>query len=107
MSLLSCRVRWRRVLSWEISNQMSDLAHQLIGNSSAIARLDAELKQAARSDAKILLTGESGVGKEVVARLMHRHSARRLQPFVAINCAGVPDSLLESELFGHVRGSFT
>ena len=86
---------------------MNDLSHQLIGSSPVIVRLDAELKQAARSDAKILLTGESGVGKEVVARLMHRHSARRLQPFVAINCAGVPDSLLESELFGHVRGSFT
>ena len=75
--------------------------------SAQMREIDDEIRRAARSDAKILLTGESGVGKEVVARLVHRYSVRHARPFVAINCAGVPDSLLESELFGHVRGSFT
>jgi DNA-binding NtrC family response regulator len=79
----------------------------LIGCSSAIREISEDVECASRTDAKVLITGESGVGKEVVARLIHQQSARRLAPFVAINCAGVPDSLLESELFGHVRGSFT
>jgi transcriptional regulator with PAS, ATPase and Fis domain len=84
-----------------------DRVYRLVGCSNAITALDDELRQAAQSDAKILVTGESGVGKEVVARLIHQHSPRRAKPFMAMNCAGVPDSLLESELFGHVRGSFT
>jgi transcriptional regulator with PAS, ATPase and Fis domain len=80
---------------------------QLIGRCQAIRDLREELEYAARSDAKILITGESGVGKEVLARLIHRQSNRARAQLVTINCAGLPDSLLESELFGHVRGSFT
>ena len=79
----------------------------LVGRSGAIRLVEEHAGQAARSDAKILVTGESGVGKEVVARMIHAASARRTGAFVTLNCAGVPDTLLESELFGHERGSFT
>jgi transcriptional regulator with PAS, ATPase and Fis domain len=79
----------------------------LLGESPAIRSLRDDIADAARSDAKVLLTGESGVGKEVVAHLIHTSSTRSRGPLVTLNCAGVPDSLLESELFGHVRGSFT
>jgi len=79
----------------------------LLGQSAEMERLRDDLKAAARSDAKVLLVGETGVGKEIVARLIHETGRRRANTFVAINCAGLPDSLLESELFGHVRGSFT
>ena len=80
---------------------------RLIGRSEAIRSIEADLEVAARSDAKVLITGETGVGKEVVARLIHHRSARAAASLVTLNCAGLPDSLLESELFGHVRGSFT
>jgi transcriptional regulator with GAF, ATPase, and Fis domain len=80
---------------------------RLIGRSEAIQAVENELECAARSDAKVLITGETGVGKEVVARLIHHRSARAAGSLVTLNCAGLPDSLLESELFGHVRGSFT
>jgi transcriptional regulator with PAS, ATPase and Fis domain len=69
--------------------------------------IQADIDSAARTDAKVLLTGETGVGKEVVARTIHQRSDRSGTPFITINCAGVPDSLLESEFFGHARGSFT
>ena len=80
---------------------------QLVGQSEAMRDVEGEIACASRSDAKVLITGESGVGKEVVARLIHRQSQRAHSPLVTINCAGLPDSLLESELFGHARGSFT
>jgi transcriptional regulator with PAS, ATPase and Fis domain len=78
-----------------------------IGVSRTIDAVRAELQDAAQSDAKVLLTGESGVGKEVASRAIHQLSRRAHMPLVAINCVGIPESLLESELFGHVRGSFT
>ena len=80
---------------------------ELIGVSGATRRVLEDVDCAAGTDAKVLLTGESGVGKEVVAQLIHRRSNRGSAKMIAINCAGVPDSLLASELFGHVRGSFT
>src|ERR1700692_948652 len=79
----------------------------LIGFSPAIDELRAEIDRVARSDAKVLITGESGVGKEIVARAINSSSARAKIAFVPVNCAGIPETLLESELFGHVKGSFT
>jgi transcriptional regulator with PAS, ATPase and Fis domain len=85
---------------------MSD-AQALVGNTPVVLALNDQIDRAARSDAKVLITGESGTGKEVAARLIHQRSRRRIHPLTTINCAGIPDSLLESELFGFRRGSFT
>jgi transcriptional regulator with PAS, ATPase and Fis domain len=79
----------------------------LIGTSPAITELKAEVARVARSDAKVLITGESGSGKEVIARAINSQSPRAQQAFTPVNCAGIPETLLESELFGHVKGSFT
>jgi DNA-binding NtrC family response regulator len=80
---------------------------QLIGDSSVIRELREEVRRVAASEAKVLITGESGAGKELVAKAIHTGSRRSQQAFVAMNCAGLPETLLESELFGHARGSFT
>src|SRR6476469_2338207 len=80
---------------------------QLIGTSRLLAELKAEIEQVGRSGAKVLITGESGVGKEVVARAIAAATPRAGAPFIPVNCAGIPETLLESELFGHVKGSFT
>ncbi|MDR2028650.1 MAG: sigma-54 dependent transcriptional regulator [Treponema sp.] len=79
----------------------------IIGVSPAITEIRGLIKQAAASDARILISGENGTGKELVARAIHRGSARVDKPFVAVNCAAIPDTLIESELFGHEKGAFT
>src|SRR5579862_2103027 len=79
----------------------------IVGNSPVLHAALERARQAARSDADILLEAESGTGKELLARLIHEESRRARYPFVAINCAALPENLLESELFGHVRGAFT
>ena len=79
----------------------------LIGSSSAMQQVYRLLDDLAESDASVLISGESGTGKELVARALHTRSRRRSGPFVAMNCAAIPESLIESELFGHVRGAFT
>ncbi len=80
---------------------------RLIGESSAIKTLRATVEMAARSQSKVLITGESGSGKELVARLLHSLSSRSSNPFIEVNCAAIPQELIESELFGHEKGSFT
>ena len=86
---------------------MKDSAASFIGTTPAVRAVLEDAYAIAGSDSKVLISGESGVGKEVVARLIHQNSRRRYRPLLTINCAGVPEGLLESEFFGHVRGSFT
>jgi len=86
---------------------VADESHQLIFEDEATASVIAMADQIAPSDASILITGESGTGKEILARYVHRKSARADKPFISLNCAAIPDNLLESELFGHEKGAFT
>ncbi|PKN53832.1 MAG: nitric oxide reductase transcriptional regulator NorR [Deltaproteobacteria bacterium HGW-Deltaproteobacteria-14] len=80
---------------------------RIIGTSAAIQRVREEIALVARSDFAVLITGETGVGKELVARAIHKGSARRDEPHIYVNCAALPETIAESELFGHVRGAFT
>jgi DNA-binding NtrC family response regulator len=79
----------------------------LYGSSPAMLELYAQIERVAATDATVLIVGESGTGKELIARMIHERSARRDGPFVAVNCGAIPDNLIEAELFGHERGSFT
>jgi DNA-binding NtrC family response regulator len=89
------------------AKQSATVAGKLIGRSPAFARLLEKARQVARTGADVLIEAESGTGKELVARLIHLESPMREGPFVAVNCSAFPEHLLESELFGHVRGAFT
>ncbi len=82
-------------------------ADAIVGNSSALRQVLDRARHAARTNADVLIEAESGTGKELLARFIHDASSRSGKPFIAINCAAVPENLLESELFGHVRGAFT
>jgi two-component system nitrogen regulation response regulator NtrX len=84
-----------------------DERYRIIGQSPAIERVMEETRRAAPTSATVLIAGESGVGKELVARAIHRNSLRRDEAFVQVNCAAIPEELIESELFGHEKGSFT
>src|SRR5262249_28586464 len=79
----------------------------IVGRSKAIQEMLRTLELVARSKSTVLVTGETGTGKELVARAIHDKSAQRQMPLIKVNCAAIPENLLESELFGHVRGAFT
>src|SRR5918911_407064 len=84
-----------------------EIRHQMIGDSAALKQVMAAIGRAAPTNATVLLQGESGVGKELVARTIHRFSPRSRERFIQVNCAAIPEELIESELFGHEKGSFT
>jgi two-component system nitrogen regulation response regulator NtrX len=87
--------------------ETAELKHEMIGASSSLRGVTEAIRRAAPTNATVLIQGESGVGKELVARAIHRNSLRKRERFVQVNCAAIPDELIESELFGHEKGSFT
>jgi len=97
----------RQVVSYQPLLDSEDYALGIIGRSEGMQEVFKTIGQVAASDATVLITGESGTGKELVARAIYHHSGRSGRPFLAINCAALPENLLESELFGHEKGAFT
>jgi DNA-binding NtrC family response regulator len=106
-SLLTRMIRSRAAKSSTADSSDADSSESLIGSSSDMREVQKTIGLVADSEATVLITGETGTGKEVVARTIHRAGARRGGPFMALNCAAIPPDLLESELFGHVKGAFT
>lgn len=106
--LILDRIEEKRRMRWEIENLRGGIdGETIIGDSPAMREVFALVKQVAPRDATVLLRGESGTGKERVARLLHSLSPRKDKPLVAVHCGALPETLLESELFGHEKGSFT
>ena len=97
----------KQVVSYQPLLESEDYEQGIVGRSEAMQQVFKLIGQLAASDATALITGESGTGKELVARAIYHHSNRSQQPFLAVNCAAIPEQLLESELFGHERGAFT
>src|SRR6185295_18159210 len=97
----------KQVVSYQPLLESEDYDLGIIGRSEPMQQVFKLIGQLAASDATALITGESGTGKELVARAIYNHSERGEQPFLAINCAAIPENLLESELFGHEKGAFT
>src|SRR5579863_1596843 len=97
----------KQVVSYEPLLESEDYELGIVGRSEPMQQVFKLIGQVAASDATALITGESGTGKELVARAIYHHSNRNEQPFLAVNCAAIPEQLLESELFGHEKGSFT
>ena len=92
----------KQELGWSLPQ-----GRQIVGQSAAIRKLMREVEQVAASASTVLISGESGTGKELIALAIHTMSNRSEHPFVRMNCAAVPDALMDSELFGHEKGSFT
>jgi two-component system nitrogen regulation response regulator GlnG len=97
----------RQVVSYQPLLENEDYELGIVGRSEPMQEVFKMIGQLAASDATVLITGESGTGKELVARAIYHHGTRSAQPFLAVNCAAIPEQLLESELFGHERGAFT
>ena len=104
---LKARADMRAAGDYKPSINTEDYKEGIVGNSPAMQEVFKTIGQVTASDVTVMITGESGTGKELVARSIYQHSHRAAKPFVAVNCAAIPENLIESELFGHEKGSFT
>jgi transcriptional regulator with GAF, ATPase, and Fis domain len=92
---------------FDLSAWRTQFAHEIVGDNADVVEALETIRQVAATDCSILITGETGTGKELIARAVHRASPRRSRPLIPVNCAAIPETLLETELFGHVKGAFT